>query len=70
MVYTSVGIHPPYSPQHKPYYALTDTMCAEHDWLTAGAASYKFAFDKISENFVKIYIQILNFGKILKNYIT
>ena len=45
-------------------------MCAEHDWLIAGAASYKFAFDKISENFVEIYIKILNFGRLLKNYST
>ena len=44
-------------------------MCAEHDWLTAVTASNKFAFDKISENFVEIYIKILNFGKLLKNYI-
>ena len=44
-------------------------MCAEHDWLTAVTASYKFAFDKISENLVEIYIKILNFGKLLKNYI-
>ena len=34
------GKHPPYSPQHKRYYAITDAMCAEHDWLTAGTASY------------------------------
>ena len=33
------GIHPPYSPQHKRYYAITDAMCAEHDWFTAGTAS-------------------------------
>ena len=45
-------------------------MYAEYDWLPAGTASYKIAFDKISENFVKIYIKILNFGKLLKNYIT
>ena len=48
-------------------YAITDAMCAEHDWLTAGAASYKFAFDKISENFVEIYIKILDFGKLVNN---
>ena len=63
------GIDSPYSPQHKRYYTITDAMCAEHDWLTAVTASYKFAFDKISENFVEIYIKILNFGKLLKNYI-
>ena len=45
-------------------------MCGEHDCFTVGTASYKFAFDKISENFVEIYIKILNFGKLLKNYIT
>ena len=59
-----------FSPQHKRYYAITDAMCAEHDWFTAGTVSYKFAFDKISENFVEIYMKILNFGKLLKNYIT
>ena len=70
MVYTSGGIHPPYSPQHKRFsYYITDAMCAEHDWLTAVTASNKFAFDKISENFVEIFIKILNFGKLLKNYI-
>ena len=64
------GIHPPYSPHHKRYnYAITDAMCAENDWLTAVTAFYKFAFDKISENFVEFYIKILNFGKLLKNYI-
>ena len=67
MVYT---IHPPYFPQHKRYYAITDATCAEHDWLTAGTTSYKFASNKISENFVKIFIKILNFGKLLKNYVT
>ena len=45
-------------------------MRAERDGLTAGIASYKFAFNKMSENFVDIYINILNFGKFLKNYIT
>ena len=70
MVYTSGEIHSSYSPQHKRYnYAITDAMCAEHDWLTAVTASYKFAFDKISENFVEIYLKILNFEKLLKNYI-
>ena len=69
MVYTSGGLHPPNFPQHKRYYVITDAMCAEHDWLSAVTASYKFAFDKISENFVEIYIKILNFGKLLKNYI-
>ena len=44
-------------------------MCAVHDWLTAGTA-YKFAFDKISEKFVEIFMKILNFGRLLKNYIT
>ena len=48
---------------------ITDVMCAEHDWLTVGTASHKFAFDKILENFVEIYIKILNFGKLLKNYV-
>ena len=33
------GIHPPYFPQHKRYYAIKDAMCAEHDWLTAVTAS-------------------------------
>ena len=45
-------------------------MCAENDWLTTGTASYKFACDKISENLVEIYLTILNFEKLLKNYIT
>ena len=63
------GKHPPYSSQHKRYYAITDAMCAEYDWPTAGTTSYKFAFDKILENFAKIYIKILNFRKLLKNYI-
>ena len=68
MVYISGGIHPPNSPQHKRYhYAITDAMCAEHDWLSAVTASYKFTFDKISENFVEIYIK--NIGKLLKNSI-
>ena len=49
--FTPVG---EYSPQHKRYYAITDAMCAEHDWLTAVTASYNFAFDKISKNFVEI----------------
>ena len=31
VVYTGWEIHPPYSPQHKRYYTITDTMCAEHD---------------------------------------
>ena len=44
-------------------------MCVEHDWLSAVTTSYKFACDKISENFVEIYLKILNFGKLLKNYI-
>ena len=70
VVYTGGVKHPPYSPQHKRYYAITDVMCAEHGWLTAGTASYKFTFDKISENFVEIYIKMLNFRKLLKNYIT
>ena len=61
MVYTSGGIHPPYSPQHKRYYAIIDAMSAEHDWLTAGMTAYIFAFDKISENFVKIYNKNLEF---------
>ena len=69
VVYTGGGIHPPYSPQHKRYYAITDAMCAEHDWFTTGTVSYKFVCDKISENFVEIYMKILNFGKLLKNYI-
>ena len=55
MVYTVGGIHPPHSPQHKRYYAITDVMCAEHDWLPAGIIYYKLAFEKISENFVEIY---------------
>ena len=70
MVYTGGVIHPTYSPQHKRYYVITYAMCAILAWLTAGLASYKFAFDKISENFIEIYIKILNFGKLLKNYIT
>ena len=70
MVYTGGGIYPLYSPQHKRYYAITDTMCAENNWFTTGTASYIFAFDKISENFVEIYIKILNVGKLLKNSIT
>ena len=63
------GIHPPYFPQHKRYYAITDAIYAEHDWLTAVTASYKFAFHKISEHFVEIYINILNFGKLWKDYV-
>ena len=55
---------PPYFSRHKRYYAITDAMYAEHDWLTAGTASYKLASDKISDYFVEIYIKILNFGKI------
>ena len=62
--------HLSYSPQHKRYYAITDAMCAENYWCTAGTAFYKFAIDKISENFVEIHMKILNFGKLLKNYIT
>ena len=41
-------------------------MRAEHDWLTAGSASNKFVLDQTSENFVEIYVKILNFGKVLK----
>ena len=44
-------------------------MYAEHDWLTAVTAFNKFACNKISEDFVEIYIKILNFGKLLNNYI-
>ena len=70
MVYTGGGIHQPNFQQHKRYYTITDAMCAEHGWLIAGTAFYKFVFDKMFENFVEIYIKILNFEKLLKNYIT
>ena len=38
--FTPVGeIHSSYSPQHKRYNdAITDAMCAEHDWLTTVTA--------------------------------
>ena len=35
-------------------------MYTEHDWLSAGTASYKLVFGKISENFIiEIYIKKL-----------
>ena len=40
-------------PQNKRYYAIIDAMCAEHDWLTTGTASYKFNVNKISEILLK-----------------
>ena len=53
------------------HYSITDAIRTEHNWLTVGTASKEFAiFDKTSENFVEIYIKILNFGKLLNNYIT
>ena len=72
--FTPVGEYIRYIPHN--IYALlrsiTDAMCAEHDciWLSAVTAFYKFALDKISENFVKIYMKILNLGRLLKIYIT
>ena len=48
---------------------MTDAMCTEHVWLIAGSASNKSTFDQISENFVKIFIKVLNFGKVLNSYI-
>ena len=55
MVNIGEGIH---SPQHKRYYAITHAMCAEHDWLTVGTASYKLAFNKISENLQKRSVEL------------
>ena len=51
--FTPAGEYTLYSHNISVDYAITDAMCAEHDWLTAGTTSYKFAFNKISKNLLK-----------------
>ena len=69
---TGREMHPSYLSLHERYcvhYCMIDAMCTEHNWLIAGSASNTSTFDQISENFVEIYIKILNYGKVLNYYI-
>ena len=46
----------------------TTLALLRYTYITASTAYYKFVFDGMSKNFVGVYMKILNFEALLKNY--